>query len=98
MIPVHTRNPNDQQDATVQLFISDALINVGLLTLFENEELKVGSYIPATAIKTIFPNWQEVYGKREVWVQIDACCRENAQCEIPLPTLSIDNGVTTLET
>ena len=95
MIPVYAGNPNDQ-DATAQLFISDAIINVGLLTLFDNEELKVGSYIPSTAIKTIFPNWQEVYGKREVWAQIDACCRENPQCEIPPPTLNIDNGVTTL--
>ena len=56
-------------------------MNVGLLTLFENEELGVGSFVPATVVKAIFPNWQEIYGKREVWVQIDACCRENSQCE-----------------
>ena len=42
-------------------------MNVGLKTLFDNEELKMGAYVPSTAIKTIFPNWQEVYGKREVW-------------------------------
>ena len=52
--------------------------------------------MPSTAIKTLFPNWTEVYGKREVWIQIDACCRENDQCEIHPPTLSIDNGVTTI--
>ena len=96
-IPVYAGDSKDQ-DATVQVLLTDVIMNVGLQTLFENEELKVGSFVPSAAIKTIFSNWQEVYGKREVWVQIDGCCRENSQCEIPVPTINIENGVTNINT
>ena len=72
------------------------MIEVGLLTLFENEDLKFGTYVPSTVIKTLISNWQEVYGKREVWMQIDACCRENPKCKIKPTTFKIKEGVTHL--
>ena len=56
----------------------------------------MGSFVPATAVKAIFPNWQEIYGQREVWVQVDACCRENPECEFQSPTFNIENGLTTI--
>ena len=45
-------------------------------------------------IKTIIPNWQEVYGKREAWVQIDVCCRENNLCIIKPISFKFIDGKT----
>ena len=69
-----------------------------MLTLFENQELKYGTYIPSTVIKTIIPNWEEVYGKREVWMQIDVSCRENPECKIKPVSFKIIDGKSILKT
>ena len=61
LMPIYVGDHKDT--VKVQLFISEIALNQAMSTLFQNGQLIKGSRVPSTYVKTLIPNFEEVFGK-----------------------------------